>query len=132
MWRASSLACPGETRGLRAVAGIVCNAKRGRARSDTRRRKLHVDIALRAGGQRTGAIVGLCKVSGVRSANRDAADRECAIACIFQLYALCAAGCAHALIAKREAGRIQSRHRPDTGARKAYMLWAATRIVGDV
>src|SRR5712671_1991429 len=87
MWRALSLACPRETRRLRAVAGIVCNAKRGSTRSDTRRRKLHVDIALRAGGQRTGAIVALCKVSGVRSANRDAADRERAIARIFQLYA---------------------------------------------
>ena len=65
-------------------------------------------------------------------AYRDAADREGAIACIFQLYALCAAGCAHALIAKREAGRIQSHHRPDTGARKAYMLWTVARIVGDV
>src|SRR5882757_4631286 len=132
MWRALSLACPCETRQLRAVAGIVCNAKRGRACPDTRRRKVHVDIALRAGGQRTGTIVGLCKVSGVCPANRDAADRECAIACVFQLHALCAAGCAHALIAKREAGRIQSRHRPDTGARKACMLRAAARIVADV
>ena len=96
------------------------------------RRKVHVDIALRAGGERSGAIVGLCKVGGVRPANRDAADRERAIARIFQLYALCAAGCAHALIAKREAGRIQSHHRPDTGARKAYMLWTVARIVGDV
>src|SRR2546421_11606313 len=73
-----------------------------------------------------------CKVSGVRPANRDAADRERAIACVFQLYALWAAGCAHTLIAKREAGRIQSGHRPDAGARKAYMLWAAARIVGDI
>src|SRR5258708_32515723 len=70
MWRALSLACPCETRQLRAVAGIVCNAKRSRARSDTRRRKVHVDIAMRAGGQGAGTVVGLCKVGGVRSANR--------------------------------------------------------------
>src|SRR5947207_12753666 len=69
-------------------------------------------------------MVCLCTVCVVLSPKRDAADRERAIARIFQLYGLWAAGCAHALIAKREAGRIQSRHRPDTGARKAYMLWA--------
>src|SRR5882762_632895 len=127
-----SLARPCETGELRAVAGIVRNAKRSRARSGTRRRKVHVDIALRAGGQRTGAIVGLCKVSGVRSTNRDAADREATIARIFQLYALGTAGCAHGLIAKREAGGIQSGHRTDTGAHKTCMLWTAARIVGDV
>src|SRR5260370_38832983 len=103
-----------------------------RSHSSARRRKVHVDIALPAGGQRTGAVVGLCKISGVRPANRDAADRQRAIACILQLHALCAAGCAHGLIAKGEAGWIQSHHRPDTGARKAYMLWAAIRIVSDV